>query len=230
MAVGWIDKTKLRENNIKVSYCPGCNSHAVSEWVIAMTLLLMRKFHDTINTSYLENKSGSEKYLGLYNKSACILGKGNIGTKVGTLYESLGIRTIYFEKGNDLLESTRNCDIIVNTLSSNSTTEGLLNSKFFRNLKIGSVFLTVTSSKIYDTDAMIETLSKGILGGIADDCGSILPGNYDDPYYKKLLKIPNAIATPHISYQSDVTIKIGNDMMINNVEAYIKGKPINLVK
>lgn len=228
VAVGWLEKSKLKENNITVSYCPGCNSHAVSEWIISMTFLLLRKFHKLINTTFLENQSGSADYLGLANKSACILGKGHIGSKVGKVYESLGIQTNYFGREDSLIERVKNCDIIVNTLSSNPTTNGLLDKNFFTYLKKGSFFITVTSSKIYDSEAMIDAVKHGLLAGVADDCGSILPGDYEDPYYKKLIKIPNVLATPHISYQSDVTTKTSNDMMIDNVEAWINGKPINL--
>ena len=74
---------------------------------------------------------------------------------------------------------------------------------------------------------MLSALNTGKLLGVADDCGSILPGDYDDPYYKKISSNQKVLATPHISYQSDVTIKVSNDMMIDNVEAWIKGKPIN---
>ena len=76
---------------------------------------------------------------------------------------------------------------------------------------------------------MLEALKKEKLLGVANDCGSILPGDYDDPYYKKLSQTPKVIATPHIAYQSDVTVRTSNDMLIDNVEAWIKGKPINVV-
>ena len=56
-----------------------------------------------------------------------------------------------------------------------------------------------------------------------------MPCNYKDPYYKKLIKNPKVIATPHFSYHSDVSLRVSNDMMIDNIEAWIKGKPINVV-
>ena len=37
------------------------------------------------------------------------------------------------------------------------------------------------------------------------------------------------IATPHIAYNSDYTDTLGNKMMIDNIEAWLGGKPINLV-
>ena len=229
VGVGWLDKEKLKENGITVSYCPGCNSFAVSEWIVGMTFNLMRKLNRLVNTEYISDKTGSPEYLGLAGKKACILGKGNIGSKVGKMYESAGITVDYFGRGENLIEKVKNCGIIVNTLGSNESTENLLNKEFFESLESKPYFLTVTSSKIYDSEAMLNALDNGKLSGVANDCGSILPGNYEDEYYKKLIKNPKVLATPHIAYQSDVTIKVSNDMMIDNVEAWIKGEPINLV-
>lgn len=229
VAVGWIDKEKLKANGSTVSFCPGCNSYAVSEWIISMTFLLLRKFNRVINTNELSSKTGSLDYFGLAQKQACILGKGNVGSKVGKAFEALGMDVVYFQRGDNLLEKVKDKDIVVNTLSSNETTEGLLDKKFFDSFTGKTHFITVTSSKIYDSESMLKALNSGKLLGIADDCGSILPGNYDDLYYKTLSKHPKVLATPHISYQSDVTVRIGNDMMIDNVEAWINKKPINLL-
>lgn len=230
VAVGWIDKEKLKKAGNTVSYSPGCNSHAVSEWIISSILFLMRKFNRLVNTNKLTDKAGSPDYLGLAEKKACVLGRGHIGSKVGKVLKSLGMGVSYFGRGDNLIQGVKNCDIVVNTLGSNETTKGLLDKKFFNSFSGKTFFVTVTSLKIYDSKAMLAVLKKGKLLGVADDCGSILPGDYNDLYYKKLSKNPKVIATPHISYQSDVSIRISNDMLIDNVEAWIKGKPINLFK
>lgn len=163
VAVGWIDKEKLKENNITVSYCPGCNRHAVSEWIIAMMLLLSRQFDKLIKVRKLKEKTASKKYFGLAGKKVCVLGKGNIGSRVVAVCKALDMNVICFKRGDDLLRSVKNTDVIINTLSTNPTTIGLLDKKFFNSLKKGSYFITVTGSKIYDSKAMLEVLDKGIL-------------------------------------------------------------------
>ncbi len=75
---------------------------------------------------------------------------------------------------------------------------------------------------------MLEALDNGTLAGVACDAGGIQVGDVYDPYYKKLLRHQKILATPHIAYKTDATNKTGNDMMINNIEAWIKGKPINI--
>jgi phosphoglycerate dehydrogenase-like enzyme len=229
VAVGWIDKKKLKKSGITVSYSPGCNRHAVSEWIIAMMLILLRRLDKFINVKELKEKYNSQKYLGLAGKKVCILGKGNIGSRVGVVCTAFDIKIRYFKRGNDLLKCVKDADVVVNTLSTNPSTIGLLDKKFFSSLKRGSYFITVTGLGIYNSKAMLSALDKGILAGVADDAAGILPGDVDDPYYQKLLKHPKVLTTPHISFQSDVTARVSNDMMIDNVEAWIKGKPINVV-
>lgn len=48
--------------------------------------------------------------------------------------------------------------------------------------------------------------------------------------YRRLAKHPKVMATPHIAYNTERTSRVSNDMMIDNVEAYLKGAPINIVK
>src|SRR3989337_885345 len=40
--VGWVDKDKLKKNKVVVANCPGCNKDAVTEWIVAMMINLLR--------------------------------------------------------------------------------------------------------------------------------------------------------------------------------------------
>jgi hypothetical protein len=44
VGVGFFDREILKDNNITVSYCPGCNRDAVSEWIVGMMVNLLREF------------------------------------------------------------------------------------------------------------------------------------------------------------------------------------------
>jgi len=135
----------------------------------------------------------------------------------------------FFQKGDDIKESVRNADIVVDTLSSNPTTQKILNKDFFNSMKDGSSFISVTRSEILDEDALIEALDSGKLYRACLDCGGIMVGDTSDPYYKKLLSHPKISVTPHIAYNSIKSFEMGNNVMIDNVKAFIKGEPINLV-
>lgn len=228
--VSWIDKEKIKANNVTVSYCPGCNKDAVSEWIIGMMLNLFRRLPKFINVKDLPKGKIPDFTLGLTGKKVIILGKGNVGSRVGKICEAFDMKVVYFKRGDDLLECIKDADVIINCLSSNSTTWGMLNKKFFNSLKRECYFISPSDEKIYDINALFEALDKGILAGAADDAGGIRVGDCYDPFYVGLSNYPKVLATPHIAYQTDVTAKVANDMMIANIEAWLKGKPINLLK
>ncbi|MFQ5852052.1 MAG: NAD(P)-dependent oxidoreductase [Candidatus Binatia bacterium] len=230
VGIGWLDKQKLKESNITVSYCPGCNKDAVSEWIVGMILNLLRQFPTFINASSLSREVTAKGTLGLSGKRVCILGKGNIGGRAGDICAAFDMKVTYFRRGDDLIQVIKDADIVVDCLSANSTTTGLLDRKFFNSLKKGSYFITATDPKICDIEALLEALDKGILTGAAHDTAGLQTGDIDNPFYQRLLNHPKVLVTPHIAYYTDVTVKFRNDMMIDNVEAWLKGKPINILE
>ncbi len=228
--VSWIDKKKIKQNNVTVSYCPGCNKDAVSEWIIGMMLNLFRNLPKFINVKDLPKGKIPDFTLGLTGKKVAILGKGNVGSRVGKICQAFDMNVVYFRRGDDLLNCVKDADIVINCLSSNPTTWGMLDKNFFNSLKRGSYFISPSDEKIYDVDALLDALNNGILSGIADDAGGVRAGDCYDPFYARLSNHPKVLATPHIAYQTDVTAKVANDMMIDNIEAWLKGRPINLLK
>lgn len=231
VSTAFVDAEVLKSNNVTLSNAPGANKHAVAEWVIFMMLLMMRQFNEALNRSETYRHDGALPPLmkGLADRNITILGSGNIGRQVGKLAESFDMNVGYFRRGDDLNDSVKNADVIVNTLSSNESTQKILNEDFFRSIKQGSYFIDITRSEIVDEDAMLVALDEGRLHSVATDCGGIPVGDTDDPYYQKLLNHPKIFVTPHISYSTEKSAKTGNDIMIDNVEAWIAGNPQNVV-
>jgi phosphoglycerate dehydrogenase-like enzyme len=227
VAVDWIDKKKIKEKNITIANSPGCNKDAVSEWIIGMMINLSRKFPEHMNTKKRLLIEDRDK--GLTGKKICILGRGNIGSRVGEICRSFDMDVTHFKRGDDILECIKDSDYVIDCLGSNESTYNILDKRFFGSLKKGSYFVTVTGMKICDYDSMLEALDAGILAGAATDAGGIQVGDTDDPFYRKLVNHERLIVTPHIAYRTDVTARVANDMMIDNIEAWLKGKPINIV-
>jgi len=228
VGVGFFDKEILKKNNVMVSNSPGCNKDAVTEWVIFMLLALMRKFPAIVNVEKILNKR-PETTTGLKWKSVCILGQWNIWSNVGYVCEAFGMRIFYVERWEDLLESVEDADVVISCFSVNESTKNLLNEEFFAWLKKWAYFITPVDYVTYDVDALISSLDNWHLAGAAIDAMWIQVGDVDDKFYKKIQSHPKILATPHIAWASDVADKRWGDMMIDNVEAWIAGKPINLI-
>ncbi len=229
VSVSWVDIDIAREKNITVSNAPGCNRHAVSEWIIGMLLHISRQLDRYINVEDLSDDFIRTPTLGLAYKRIVILGKGNIGSRVGEIAGALQMEVDYVTRGDALHQKVKNADVVVNCLGSNPTTRKILDERFFRSLQQNAIFISVTGDSIIDKSAMLSALDSGPLAAVADDAGGILTGDTADPSYRELLKHPNMYATPHIAYNTDVERRISNDMMIDCIEAWINGKPLYVV-
>jgi phosphoglycerate dehydrogenase-like enzyme len=188
-----------------------------------MMITMARQLDKYLNVKKLPAGVG-EPTLGFAGKHVTILGKGNIGSRVGAICEALEMNVSYFRRGDNLHEKVKDVDVVVDALGTNPETRNLLNQEFFSWLKGGVIFITVAVETV-DIDAMIAALDDGKLAYAAHDAINIQIYDTSDPLYQKLARHPRAYATPHIAFNTDVTRRIANDMMIDNVEAWLKGKP-----
>jgi phosphoglycerate dehydrogenase-like enzyme len=224
------DSKILEANGCTISNSPGSNSNAVTEWIIYMILLGMRNIDKYINTQQALSLPLPFPSIGLAGKNITILGEGNIGKRVGKVCQAFEMNVTFFKRGDDLLNSVKDADIVVDALSSNPSSNGLLNKAFFNSLKKGSMFISVTVDTIVDIDSMLEAIDNGTLSFVAHDVMNAKPADVTHPLYLKLKSYKNVFATPHVSAFTDVTTKIGNDMMISNIESWLLGKPVNVYK
>jgi glycerate dehydrogenase len=228
VGAGFFDPAKLKDNDVTVANSPGCNRHAVAEWIIGMMLIMGRKLDTFLNIKELPEGSMTPTF-GFAGKNVTILGKGNIGGRVGAICEALEMHVTYFRRGDNLRTQVRDADVVIDTLSTNTETENLLNKEFFSWLKDGTMFITIAIDTVA-IPAMIAALDSGKLASVAHDAVNIQVYDTSHPNYQLLANHPKAYATPHVAFNTDVTRRIANDMMIDNVESWLKGKPKNLIQ
>jgi phosphoglycerate dehydrogenase-like enzyme len=229
VSVSWYDSKKGKADNLTIANAPGSNKDAVSDWAIAMLINLTRDLPAQINQQpYTEGEMQSLRP-GLTGMKVCILGAGNIGKRIARICEALDMKVSYYERGDSLEQKSAGQDIIINCLALNSTTRNLLDDAFFKNLKKDTYYISVAINEICDVEAMLAALDGGTLAGVATDCATIQVGNAYDPYFVRLSKHPKVLATPHIAFNTTVSARVGVDIMIDNIEAWLAGSPINLV-
>jgi phosphoglycerate dehydrogenase-like enzyme len=228
VGVGFFDKEILKKNNITVANSPGCNKTAVSERIIFMILGLFREFNTVLNIK--ESKEDLPKVTkGLVGRKICILGKWNIWQYTWEVCKKLGMDVSYFARWDNLLEKTKDVEVVVNCLTVNKSTEWLLDDKFFENLSDGCFFVSVVDYITYDVDALIQYLDNGKIAGAALDAMGIQVWDSKDPFYLRIQAHPKILATPHIARASNISIEKWGDMMIDNIEAWLKWEPINVI-
>lgn len=221
--VGFLPLKNAADKGIKIANSPGYSTESVGEFGIGLMLALVRKI-----AFYARSELKPEVASCLYGRTIGILGAGRIGTYVGRVAKKLGMKVIMWKRGRNLSLVLKKSDILYCALPFSDETKGLLGEKEFALMKNGSYFVTTSHNLIYNHDSLLKALSNNIAGAAMDLEGTN-SGDYKAEVYLKFKNHPKIIVTPHVAYKTDYAIKRGYDMMIDNIEAFVQGKPANIV-
>lgn len=224
--LGAFDSDKLKENGVIVSNTQGSNRNSIIEWVIFMILSLFRKFPIYLNTVQNYEFTLNQSIAG---KKVIIIGKGSIGTGIGEVCKMFKMDVDFFVRGDNLKIKSANADLVINALNCNSSSENILNEEFFMNLKHGSYYVSFVRGYTYDIDGMIKSLDANILAGAGIDCDPETPYDITNDFYQKCLNNHKILVTPHIAFATKEASENGREIVIQNVEAYLKGSPQNIL-
>ncbi len=148
-----------------------------------------------------------------------------------------------------LEELLKNSDIISLHVPSLPSTIHMINDKTIHQIKKGAMLINTARGNLIETGALVKALDKKILSGVGLD---VLEGEEYILEEKRLLdehheKVPhpmmgitvknhvllhrdNVIFTPHMAFYSREAVERILDTTVENIAAFLKGHPINLVK
>ena len=205
-----VDLSSAAERGIPVFNAPFSNTRSVAELVIAESILLVRGIP----------QRNAQLHRGQWNKSAAgaheirgkclgIVGYGHIGTQVGVLAESLGMRVIFYDVvtklalGNatavrtldDLLAQA---DVVTLHVPDTPITRGLIRAREIALMRQGATLINASRGLVVDVDALATALEDGHLGGAAIDVFPEEPSGRGEPFESALRRFDQVILTPHI--------------------------------
>jgi glycerate dehydrogenase len=164
-----------------------------------------------------------------------IVGYGALGKKVATLGRAFGMeicvtaRSTVVEDGVtqlSLADLLRTCDVITLHLPLSSETRHMIGAQELAMMKPGAVLINTARGGLVDEAALATVLATGAISAGFDVLTSEPPAP-DNPLLR--LRLPNFILTPHTAWASSGAQQILADMLVDNVEAYVAGTPLNVV-
>ena len=176
--------------------------------------------------------------IGLAGKRLGLLGLGKIGSYVGRVGKAFGMEVVAWsqnltpEKATDagarylskdeLLSSS---DVVSIHLVLSDRTRNLLDAASLSKMKPGSILVNVSRGPIVNEADLLKGLREGRPGHAALDVYDREPLPADHP----LRKLDNVTLAPHLGYVNDETYRIFHADSIENVEAWLAGKPIRVM-
>ncbi|QNK00424.1 phosphoglycerate dehydrogenase [Dyella telluris] len=205
-----VDLGSAHRLGIPVFNAPYSNTRSVAELVIAETIMLLRGIPQKNalchRGGWTKSAAGSFE---VRDKVLGIVGYGHIGTQVGVLAESLGMRVIFYDiesklsLGNarpadsleDLLERA---DVVTLHVPETPSTLLMIGTRELSHMRKGSVLINASRGTVVDIDALAASLRSQHLAGAAVDVFPVEPKGNDDPFVSPLVGMDNVILTPHI--------------------------------
>ena len=114
-------------------------------------------------------------------------------------------------------------------------TEHMFDAAAFASMKPNSCLVNTARGGIVDTEALVDALKSGHVGGAAldtleDEEQYMSCGWATNPYYKELSEYPNVIVTPHIAYYTQRAVdEIAQTALDNARNVILNGTSNNLV-
>ena len=197
------------EKGIEIHNARGVYSIPMAEFALAGVLQLYKHL-DFFRQN--QRKNLWEKHRGLLElagKTVCILGCGSVGTECARRFAAFGCRVTgvdvstesraYFDEmvlTEDLGRVIPLADILVLTIPLTEQTRHMINGDLLKNMKSGAVLVNIARGAVVDTQAMVEALETGRLGGAVLDVFEEEPLSPDSP----LWDMENVILAPHVSF------------------------------
>jgi D-3-phosphoglycerate dehydrogenase len=195
---------------VPVFNAPFSNTRSVAELMISEIVMLTRQLGDRSREvhegKWRKVSVGSHEVRG---KTLGIVGYGHIGSQVGVLAESMGMRVVFFDvqsklpMGNNtsrmtLAELLQESDFVTLHVPATPQTQGMIGAAELAQMKPSACLLNASRGTVVDLNALAHALKEKKLGGAAVDVYPEEPESNSDGFVTPLQNLPNVILTPHI--------------------------------
>lgn len=173
----------------------------------------------------------------LDSKIIGIIGFGSIGRRVAKLAEAFDMKVLAYaprpkDKGElktvefvDLDTLFKNSDIITCHCPLTEETKGMINAENISKMKKSAIFINTSRGPVVDEKALADALNSEKIKAACLDVLETEPALESNP----LLKAKNCYITPHIAWAAHETRARLLKILEENIEAYLSGKPQNVV-
>ncbi|CAN7149515.1 D-2-hydroxyacid dehydrogenase [Acidovorax delafieldii] len=240
-----IDLKACAERGITVSNIRNYAGNTVPEHTFALMFALRRSicaYRESVKAGRWQ-ESGQFCYFDfpirdLAGSTLGIIGDGVLGNAVATIGRALGMNVLFSafkgRTGQGTLytpfdEILARSDIITLHCPLNAQSRNMLGAEEFAKMARKPLIINTARGGLVDEAALAQALRNGQIAGAGFDVVSAEPPATDHPFMT-LLDLPNFILTPHVAWASQEAIQGLADQLIDNIEAFVRGEPVNVVE
>ena len=235
-----IDLDAARAKGITVCNIPAYSTERVAHTVIMMILNFASTMQKQIGMLAKGDRSNFTKYLQVSHtevngKTLGVVGAGHIGMEVIKVAKALGMNVLIHTRtpkadGDgiryvSLDELLENSDYITLHCPLNEQTKHMINKDTIAKMKSSAVIINTGRGALINEADLCEALAAKRIHGAGLDVQEVEPPVEDSPLYT----LDNVIITPHMGWKGLETRQRLVGIIRDNVQAFFKGEPINVV-
>ena len=235
-----IDLNAAKERGITVCNIPAYSTERVAHTVIMMILNFASTMQKQIGMLAKGDRSNFTKYLQVSHtevngKTLGVVGAGHIGMEVIKVAKALGMNILIHTRtpkadGDgvryvSLDELLENSDYITLHCPLNDQTKYMINKESIAKMKPSAVIVNTGRGPLINEADLCEALAAKRIAGAGLDVQEVEPPAEDSPLYT----LDNVIITPHMGWKGLETRQRLVGIIRDNVQAFLKGEPINVV-
>lgn len=245
LATGYnvVDTEAAKEHGIVVTNVPAYSTMSVAQMVMAHLLTVTNRTEHYA----LQNREGrwaasqdfcywDTELTELAGKTLGIVGLGNIGSRVAEMARAFGMKVVaYTSKDADGLpegvekrsmdELLSESDVVSLHCPLTADTHHLIRRETLRKMKPSAILVNTGRGPLVNEQDVADALTEHRLKAYCADVLSEEPPGAECP----LLHQENAFITPHIAWATKEARGRLVDVAINNVKAFVEGRPQNVV-
>lgn len=235
-----IDLNAAKERGITVCNIPAYSTERVAHTVIMMILNFASTMQQQIGMLAKGDRSNFTKHLQVSHtevngKTLGVVGAGHIGMEVIKVAKALGMNILIHTRtpkadGDgvryvSLDELLENSDYITLHCPLNDQTKHIINKEAIGKMKPSAVIVNTGRGPLINEADLCEALAAKRIAGAGLDVQEVEPPAEDSPLYT----LDNVIITPHMGWKGLETRQRLVGIIRDNVQAFFKGEPINVV-
>lgn len=235
-----IDLNAAKAKGITVCNIPAYSTERVAHTVIMMILNFASTMQQQIGMLAKGDRSNFTKHLQVSHtevngKTLGVVGAGHIGMEVIKVAKALGMNILIHTRtpkadGDgiryvSLDELLANSDYITLHCPLNDQTKHLINKETIGKMKPNVVIVNTGRGPLINEADLCEALAAKRIAGAGLDVQEVEPPAEDSPLYT----LDNVIITPHMGWKGLETRQRLVGIIRDNVQAFFKGEPINVV-
>ena len=242
-----IDLEAAKKHGIAVVRVTNYSPNSVAEFAVGLILVLNRKIHRAYNRTR-EGNFELDGLMGfdLVGRTVAVIGTGKIGTIFARIMAGFGCEVIGFDvhRSSEFeriggryvdAEDIEKADVVSLHCPLTPETYHIVSARTLSRMKRGALLINTSRGGLIDTEAAIEALKSGQLGGMAIDVYEQEAGLFfkdlsstviPDDVIQRLVSFPNVIVTGHQAFFTREALGTILETTLASVSDFAAGRPL----